>query len=80
MSKKLAPVLSICDLRCKAAKNPAYQKLAIDSAVNLGGPPDVKSDHWRAISFLEDCVSDSGDEDGVVEEINFCRGGCNLKK
>lgn len=73
MSKKLAPVLSICDLRWRAAKNPAYQKLAIDSAVNLGGPPDVRSDHWRAISFLEDCAADSDDEEAIVEEINFCR-------
>jgi hypothetical protein len=63
-------VKSLYDLRVRAADDPAYLKLAIDAAKNLGGVDivDLRSAmHWLDLNAMET------DEEGVVGEVNFCR-------
>ena len=67
---KLAPVVSLADLAFRAKSNPEYAGLAIRAAENLGGTPNGKLEsamRWLNIS------ADETSEDGVVDEINFCR-------
>ena len=71
MEKKLlARVVSLSDLRHRALVNPAYEKLAIDAAKNLGGEGITsleKAMHWLTLNANET------DEKGIVDEVNFCR-------
>jgi hypothetical protein len=67
--KKLAPVGSIRHLVSLARTDARYRKLAIDAANNLGA--FANDDFDRAIRWLEINASET-DEEGVVEEINFC--------
>jgi len=69
--KLIAPVNSLNELNSKARKDIRYKKLAITAANNLGG--NVKNDSLDdAIRVLRDNIMET-DEDGVMEEINFCR-------
>jgi hypothetical protein len=67
---KMAPILSLPQLRSKAQTDPNYRRLAILAASNLGGDPGESLDEamkWLYINAQET------DEEGVVEEVNFCR-------
>jgi thioredoxin-like negative regulator of GroEL len=66
---KLTKVTSINDLRRRAEKDPKYMQLAITAAKNLGGDVDNLD---RAIRFLEINANETDDEQGVVDEVNFC--------
>lgn len=66
---KLTKVTSINDLRRRAEKDPKYLQLAITAAKNLGGDIDTLD---RAIRFLEINANETDDEQGVVDEVNFC--------
>ncbi len=65
----VSKVVSIGDLRRRAATDPLYLQLAMISANNLGGSPKNLDD---AINWLNTNAMET-DEDGVVGEINFCR-------
>lgn len=65
----VSKVVSIGDLRQRAAKDQRYLQLAMISARNLGGSPKNLDD---AINWLNTNAMET-DEDGVVGEINFCR-------
>lgn len=67
---KLAPVQSLAQLRSMAFRNEAYKRLALTAAENLGGNP--QGDLNKAMEWLN-VNADETDEQGVVEEINFCR-------
>ena len=70
--RKLIPaVSSLLDLRIKAQTNPKYLQLAIAAAENLGGCDVGTLD--KAMAWLMVNAQETGDEDGVVAEINFCR-------
>ena len=68
---KIAPVISLYDLRRKAMDDPRYGELAIGAAQNLGGNPiDVDGAfRWFNLSMMET----GEDEQSIVNEINFCR-------
>jgi hypothetical protein len=68
--KIIAPVLSLAQLKCKAKRDANYAKLAMVSAKNLGGKPTNLDE---ALRWLDTVANETGDEDGTVEEINFCR-------
>ena len=53
-----------------AFRNEAYKRLALTAAENLGGSPN--GDLNKAMEWLN-VNADETDEQGVVEEINFCR-------
>jgi len=69
--KVLIPkVTSIGDLFHRAATDPRYAELAMISASNLGGTcKDLK----EARQWLNCNAMESDSEQGVVDEINFCR-------
>mgnify|MGYP003349890384 CR=1 FL=1 len=67
---KMAPVQSLAQLKCKARKDPNYKRLALLAADNLGG--DTGDDLEKALRWLDTNALET-DEDGVVEEVNFCR-------
>lgn len=54
-----------------AVRNPQYKQLAIVAAINLGGNPDC--DLNKAMEWLNSNADESGDEAGVVEEVNANR-------
>ena len=67
---KMKPVTSINELRNLAHTDQQYEQLAIIAAKNLGGDPIVnltQAIDWLFVNAMET------DEEGVVEEINFCR-------
>jgi hypothetical protein len=66
---KMAPIQSLSQLKCKARKDETYSQLAIIAAKNLGGDPKTLDE---ALRWLDISASEGGDEEGVVEEINFC--------
>jgi len=73
-STNISKVVSIMDLnwKCNDEKEPLREKyiqLAIASAQNLGGASKLTVD--QAIDWLKINASET-DEDGVVDEINFC--------
>ena len=71
-SSKIGKVTTINDLywKCKEGSNcEKYQQLAIASAQNLGGANKLTVD--QAIDWLKTNAMET-DEEGVVEEINFC--------
>ena len=69
MSTDLQQIVSINDLQCKAKEDPKYEQLAIIAARNLGAPT---ADYPNAIVYLSLSANESQDEQGVVDEINFC--------
>lgn len=68
MKTKLAPIHSIAELAAKANTDPRYATLAARASANLGGPlrPLSQTIQWLYTNAMET------DEEGVVEEINFC--------
>ena len=69
-NKLIAKVRSIPHLSQLARQDSRYAELAIVSANNLGG--NVKTVD-SAIRWLYVNAQDSGSEEGVVDEVNFCR-------
>ena len=67
--KKIAPILSLNDLKSKIKRNENYAKLAMKAAKNLGGKP---SNLDEALRWLDTVSNETGDEEGTVEEVNFC--------
>lgn len=67
----LAKVTSLFDLFNKARTNKAYEQLAMIAARNLGG--DNINTLADAERWLNITANDSGDCNGVVGEVNFCR-------
>ena len=67
---KMKPVTSINELHNLALEDQQYEQLAITAARNLGGDPIENLTH--AINWLLTNAMET-DEEGVVEEINFCR-------
>ena len=65
---KLKPVNSVYDLNNKARVDANYARLASLASANLGGPKEPLQEclRWLNINAAET------DEDGVVDEINFC--------
>jgi hypothetical protein len=68
---RLAPVTSLADLRTRAAGDPRYAALAIAAAMNLGGA--VGDDNLDAAMRWLRLNAQETSEDGVVEEVNYCR-------
>ena len=69
---KLAPVISLQDLYVRACKSPEYRALAMVAARTLGGMNITNLD--LAMRWLRINATDlDTDEEGVVDEINFCR-------
>ena len=67
---KLIPkVTSLADLRYKAVSDAKYRKLLFLASANLGGPNKGENEcyNWLMTNAMET------DEEGVVEEVNFCR-------
>lgn len=63
----LKPVTSLLDLWNKAKSDKAYEKLAIDAAINLGfSPKDLK----QAMQCLEQSACDGITERDIIEEVN----------
>ena len=61
-------IKSLYELKIKAMEDEAYEKLAIDTAYNLGGSNinDLNDAiRWLNINAME------ASEEGVVEEVNF---------
>lgn len=63
---KIKKVRSLFEL----SSTPELQKLAIVTAQNLGGSVTTFKE---AMQVLRDNVMESGDEKGVIDEVNFCR-------
>lgn len=72
-TKKLKPVTSIFDLKSKAQIDPRYFQLALDSAANLGLSITPRTGLDEAINWLIMNANETDSEEGVVDEINFCR-------
>lgn len=66
---KLKKIASITELSRLARSDKNYEKLAIVSASNLGGGT---LNLGGAINWLN-ITADETSEEGVIEEINFCR-------
>jgi hypothetical protein len=68
-------VTSLLDLYYKSKEDSNYEKLAKTAASNMG------MDAWagkgvsvmKALEYLNMIADESGDEVGVVAEVNFCR-------
>jgi hypothetical protein len=65
----MRPVKHLNDLFNLANRDKRYEKLLIISAQNLGGRINSPQD---AASFLEMQANAMGEEEGVVDEVNFC--------
>ena len=65
----IAPIRSLNELYNKARTDEKYKQLLLISSSNLGGTDQNMSDayHWLQINAMET------DEQGVVDEVNFCR-------
>ena len=84
-TKKIAKIDSLADLRFKAERLPTYLRLAIAAAENLGGqvrtprPSALPGDTDYMIALndamrvLNMNANETGDERGVVAEVNFVR-------
>ena len=66
----LRPVTSLADLSTLARQDEAYEHLAIIAARNLGGRASTFADALRVLHMN---VMETDSEEGVVDEINFCR-------
>ena len=64
-------VRSLADLSQLASRDPAYLALAINAAKNLGGMNIT--DLASAMRVLHMNAMETDSEEGVVDEINFCR-------
>lgn len=81
--KRIHPIPKIQSLReleIRAATDKRYERLAIVSASNLGGDFNRKSPqvfqlamHWLRMNAVETWSETGGGEEGVVDEVNFCR-------
>lgn len=92
MTPLLAKVRSLGDLRQRAASDPRYARLAIVAAENLGGrvrqgrhlDDPTSTDYALALSdamtWLRVNANETGDERGVVEEVNFVRDLVDVPK
>lgn len=69
-TKTFRPVTSIADLSLLASTYPEYKELALSAARNLGGTPKTLTD---ALNVLRMNAMETDSEEGVVDEINFCR-------
>jgi len=67
---KLKKVHSLSELRQLAFQDENYKKLALAAADNLGG--NSRGDLNRAMQWLN-TNADETDEQGVIDEVNFCR-------
>jgi hypothetical protein len=67
----IAPIQSLAQLRSLAFRNEAYKRLALIAANNLGAGREI-TDINAAMEWLN-INADETDEQGVVEEVNFCR-------
>lgn len=65
----IRPVTSLADLSLLASSYPSYEQLAITSAKNLGGYATTLRE---AMNVLHMNAMETGSEEGVVDEINFC--------
>lgn len=71
MKKKLIPkVASLHDLEDKARVDERYRMLAMAASENLGGPCRTLND---AMQWLHLNANETNSEQGVVDEVNFCR-------
>lgn len=66
----LRPVTSLADLSTLARQDEAYEHLAIIAARNLGG---MATTFAEALRVLHINAMETDSEEGVVDEINFCR-------
>jgi len=66
----LKPVNSLNELYRLASKDKQYEALMICAAENLGGVVNSPAD---ARQVLNNNAMESGDEDSVLDEVNFCR-------
>jgi hypothetical protein len=66
---KIKPVRSLNELYNKARVDKKYEQLLFTAALNLGGSARTISEayNWLMMNAAET------DEQGVVEEVNFCR-------
>ena len=64
------PVTSLADLSLLASTYPAYEALALSAARNLGGRATTLAE---AMKVLRMNAMETDSEEGVVDEINFCR-------
>jgi BRCT domain type II-containing protein len=67
-NKGMKKIHSLYELKIKAMEDKAYEKLAIDTAYNLGG--SNINDLNDAIRWLNINAMETSEE-GVVEEVNF---------
>lgn len=63
-------IKSLAELRQLAKDNPRYDALAVVASRNLGGPARTLAE---ALQWLEMNADETGDEQGVVDEVNFVR-------
>ena len=66
---KLAPVLSLAQLKSKALRDENYKRLVVVSANEMTGYSNDFSSFEKALPFIQQCVTEEGEE-GVIEEIN----------
>lgn len=67
---KIKPVTSLMMLEHLASTHTAYRELAIRSAQNLGGVATTLSEAMRVLRMN---AMETDSEEGVVDEVNFCR-------
>jgi BRCT domain type II-containing protein len=67
-NRGMKKIHSLYELKIKAMEDEAYEKLAIDTAYNLGG--SNINDLNDAIRWLNINAMETSEE-GVVEEVNF---------
>ena len=68
----LKPVKSLADLKHRAQTNAQFEQLAIVAAQNLGGDPVTslsQAMYWLTCNAVDSPMG----EEGVIEEVNFCR-------
>lgn len=70
LRRRLNEVESLADLETLARTDPGYLALAKAAARNLGA---MRADTLEeAMSWLRVNADETGSEEGVVDEINFC--------
>ena len=71
--KLIKKVTSLCELRMLAVTDEKYHQLLMISASNLGGDPKNASEAYQTLIDNASCETDGCSEEGVVDEVNFCR-------
>lgn len=66
----ISPVRSLNELYNKACDDSKYEQLLLISASNLGMKCTTKR---QAYNWLSTNAMETGDEQRVVDEVNFCR-------